>query len=40
MTGLVVVVWKCLGVEWSGYVGSRVCLEAKSVVVATGVVVL
>ena len=40
MTGLVVVVCEWLIVDWSGYVGSRVCLERKSVVVATGVVVL
>ena len=40
MTGLVVVVCEWLIVDWSGDIGRSVCLERKSVVVATGVVVL
>ena len=40
MTGLVVVVCEWLVVDWSGYVGWSVCLERKSIVVATGVFVL
>ena len=40
MTGLVVVACEWLIVDWSGYIGRSVCLERKSVVVATGVVAL
>ena len=40
MTGLVVVACEWVIVDWSRYVDRSGCLERKSVVVATGVVVL